>query len=56
MENLAIVLLLWPGCAGGILLAQQDFVPVAGPTTEREITLPNWSGSPAFFRVKLVKR
>jgi len=36
-------------------LAQQDFVPIAGPTIEREVTLPDWSGSPAFFRIKLVR-
>jgi hypothetical protein len=36
-------------------LANQEFVPVAGPTTGREATLTNCCDSPAFFRVKLVK-
>ncbi|MBI2928446.1 MAG: hypothetical protein HYY24_22485 [Verrucomicrobia bacterium] len=36
-------------------LAKEDFIPIADPTTERQIILPDWSGSPAFFRVKLVK-
>lgn len=36
-------------------LAAQDFVPVAGPTTEMQAILTNCCPSPQFFRVRLVK-